>query len=54
MQDRRATGTYFRENRPKSSKFPLGCDFMAISGFVDSTISLANGFCVPHMVLKMS
>ena len=36
----------------KSSKFPLACDFMAISGFVDSTTSLANGFLCTTYGLK--
>ena len=52
--DRRATGTYFCEHKPKMSKFPLTCDFMAISGSVDSTTSLAYSFYVTHMVLNTS
>ena len=33
----------------KCSKFPLSSDFMAISGSVDSTTSLADGLYVPHI-----
>ena len=38
----------------KSSLFPLACDFTAISGYLDNTTSLANGFYVPHMVINTS
>ena len=51
-QDGRATGTYLCENIPKSSKFPLACDFTAISWSVDSTSDLANGSYAPHMILS--
>ena len=45
------TSTYFCVKiNQKSSKIPIACDFTAISGSVDSTTSLANGFYVPHMV----
>ena len=38
----------------KKLKFPPACYFTAISGSLDSTTSLANGFYGPHMVLKTS
>ena len=34
------------------SKFSLASDFTTISGSVDSTTSLTNGFFVLHMVLN--
>ena len=36
----------------KSSKFSLVCEFTAISGSVDSTKSLVNGFHVPHIMVS--
>ena len=38
----------------KCLKFRLASDFMAISGSVDGTTSIVDGFFVPHMVLKTS
>ena len=38
----------------KCSKFPLASDFMAISGSVENTTSLVDGFYVPNMVLNTS
>ena len=38
----------------KCVKFPLASDFMAISGSVDSTACIVDGFYVPHMVLNTS
>ena len=47
----RATGIFlFLKIAQKCSKFPLANDFMAISGSVDSTTSLVDGFYVPNMV----
>ena len=38
----------------KFFKFPFASDFIAISGSVDNTASLLDGFYVPHMVSNTS
>ena len=52
--DGRAKGTYIVEIDPKSSKFPLASDFIAILMSMDSTTSLVYGFYVPYMVVNTS
>ena len=40
----------FVKTDQKCSKLPLASDFMAMSGSVDSTTSLVDGFYVLHMI----